>query len=113
MYHSTVLGLFQPAVVQPLPKGVQEIARIDIRMKDQANRDIRLYWYGTSEAMFTVNGTPCIRGGRYVAIDGKDKYLDEPLAICGVLREINKLAKGAANSDVEWYIRRLEKCRGK
>ncbi len=89
-YIPVIVRFFQPAESQSFPDGVQEIGSLQLVQNDGIRISLKLFWYGTSPAWFSINGKPYRRGGPYLAFDGKDAYLDESLTIYGALSEIHK-----------------------
>jgi hypothetical protein len=114
-YVPTLLRMFRPCQVQPHLGGLQEAARLQVRRTDGSVDDVRLLVSLKAPLLFTFNGTPCIRGGRYKDVtDGKDKYIGESDTLEDVLRELHRIATDGKETDrFRESIRLLDRSAGR
>jgi hypothetical protein len=81
-----------------------------VRCRDGRNLDVRVVWFGKGPVLFTLDGTPCTRGGPYRDLaPGEDKYLDEGLALAGFLRAVHR----GDEDDQRRYLVLLDKSAGR
>jgi hypothetical protein len=110
---------YVPAVLRPLgppqyhkhPPNVQEVAWLRVHCKDGRELELRLFFYGKEPVLFTLQGVPCIRGGRYVNLGNEQspKYLPEVLTLEGLLRAVH----GHDRAKAQEYLDLLDQSAGR
>jgi hypothetical protein len=75
-----VLALFEPLIVDELPKDASNIGSFHITADGGAKVVISIYHTGKEPLRFSINDVPCVRAGPYQKIDGY-KYFDEAVLV--------------------------------
>lgn len=102
-YVVALLRVLSPPKYQKHPPQSREAGRLTVTCKDGRVLDVRLVdSRGKGPVEFTLQGVPCIRGGRYEDLtNGKDKYLPEVGALQAFLRAIQRRDAAEARKCLE------------
>jgi hypothetical protein len=93
-----VLAVLRPVRVVRHHPSTQEYGTMRLKLHDGREYEVRLQRLNKEPVLYSVDGVPCTRGGRYMDMaPGKDKYLPESFAFEGLLRELASLTKGCGS----------------
>jgi hypothetical protein len=90
-----LLRVFDPPVYRrDAPrKQVQDIAKLEIQCHDGRILDVRVLFWATEPAFFSIDGIPCWRGGEYKSVSddpNTEKGSAESLGIGGMIKAIQQ-----------------------